>query len=93
MAKEAELSLQADAYPPGTFSYRDPYKTYTIGESLDIMNGVLLNKGYRLVRRQRNLMVMIWETVSHLMWCEDLLENSQNWSLPKSLKTEASTNY
>ena len=58
IANEAELSLQADAYPPGTFTYRDPYRTYTINESLDLMNGVLLSKGYRLVRRQRSLMVI-----------------------------------
>ena len=58
IANEAELSVQADVYPPGTFTYRDPYRTYTIGESLDLMNGVLLSKGYRLVRRQRSLMVI-----------------------------------
>ncbi|MCY2976403.1 MAG: hypothetical protein NTW52_17235 [Planctomycetota bacterium] len=58
IAGEAELSLQADAFPPGTFTYRDPYRTYTVGEALDVMNGVLLSKGYRLVRRQRSLMVI-----------------------------------
>ncbi len=58
IAGEAELSLQADTYPPGTFTYRDPYRTYTVGEALDVMNGVLLSKGYRLVRRQRSLMVI-----------------------------------
>ncbi len=58
MAKEAELSLQYDTYPIGTFTYRDPYRTYTVGEALDIMNGVLLNKAYRLIRRQRSLMVI-----------------------------------
>ncbi len=58
IAKEAELSLQADTYPVGTFTYRDPYKKYSIGEALDIMNGVLLNKAYRLIRRQRSLMVL-----------------------------------
>ncbi len=58
IAGEAELSLQADTYPPGTFTYRDPYRTYTVAEALDVMNGVLLSKGYRLVRRQRSLMVI-----------------------------------
>ena len=58
MAKEAELSLQYDTYPIGTFTYRDPYRTYTVGEAIDIMNGVLLNKAYRLIRRQRSLMVV-----------------------------------
>ncbi len=58
MAKEAELSLQYDTFPIGTFTYRDPYRTYTVGQALDIMNGVLLNKAYRLIRRQRSLMVI-----------------------------------
>jgi type II secretory pathway component GspD/PulD (secretin) len=58
ISKEAELSLQADSYPLGSFTYRDPYKKYSIGEAIDIMNGVLLNKAYRLVRRQRSLMVL-----------------------------------
>lgn len=55
LAKEAELSLQADAYPAGTFTYRDPYRRYTIAEAMDIMNGVLLGKGYTLVKKQRIL--------------------------------------
>ncbi len=55
LAKEAELSLQADAYPAGTFTYRDPYRRYTIAETMDIMNGVLLGKGYTLVKKQRIL--------------------------------------
>ena len=55
LAKEAELSLQADAYPAGTFTYRDPYRRYTVAEAMDIMNGVLLGKGYTLVKKQRIL--------------------------------------
>jgi type II secretory pathway component GspD/PulD (secretin) len=56
LAKEAELSLQTDFYPPGTFTYRDPYRVYTVAEAMDIMNYVLLNRGYTLIRRQRALM-------------------------------------
>ena len=58
IATEAELSLQVDTMPPGTFTYRDPYRKYSVAESLDIMNGVLLGKGFTLVRRQRTLMVI-----------------------------------
>lgn len=58
IAKEAELSLQYDSFPIGTFTYRDPYRSYSVSEALDIMNGVLLNKAYRLIRRQRSLMVV-----------------------------------
>ena len=55
LAKEAELSLQGDAYPTGTFTYRDPYRRYSVAETMDIMNGVLLGKGYTLVKKQRIL--------------------------------------
>lgn len=56
LAKEAELSLQTDFFPPGTFTYRDPFRVYTVPEAMDIMNSVLLSRGYTLVRRQRALM-------------------------------------
>jgi len=56
LAKEAELSLQTDFFPPGTFTYRDPFRVYTVPETMDIMNSVLLSRGYTLVRRQRALM-------------------------------------
>ena len=58
LAKEAELSLQTDYFPPGTFTYRDPFRVYSVAEAMDIMNSVLLNKGYTLVRKQRVLMVV-----------------------------------
>ncbi|XZE44466.1 secretin N-terminal domain-containing protein [Pirellulaceae bacterium SH467] len=56
IAREAELSLQVDAYPTGTFTYRDPYRRYTVAQAMDIMNSVLLSKGYTLVKKQRILM-------------------------------------
>ena len=56
LAKEAELSLQTDFFPPGTFTYRDPYRVYSVPQAMDIMNGVLLNRGYTLVRKQRALL-------------------------------------
>ena len=56
LAAQAELSLQVDTYPTGTFTYRDPFKRYTVAETMDVMNGVLLGKGYTLVKKQRVLM-------------------------------------
>ena len=56
LAKEAELSLQVDAFPQGTFTYRDPFRRYSLSETMDIMNGVLLGKGYTLMKKQRVLM-------------------------------------
>lgn len=58
LADEADLSLQVDTFPTGTFTYRDPYRTYTISQAMDVCNNVLLNKGYTLVRRQRLLIVV-----------------------------------
>jgi type II secretory pathway component GspD/PulD (secretin) len=54
---QADLSLEADTYPPGTFNYTDKH-AYTVGEALDVLNGMLLTKGYTLVRRGRLLMVI-----------------------------------
>ncbi len=56
MSKEAELSLQTDFYPSGTFTYRDPYKLYSLSDAMDVMNYVLINRGYTLIRKDRALM-------------------------------------
>ena len=56
LAKEAELSLQVDAYPTGTFTYQDPYRRYSIPQAMDVMNGLLLGKGFTLVKKNRVLM-------------------------------------
>ncbi len=49
-ATEANLSLDLNAMPPGTFNYYDQ-RSYTPKEALDILNGYLLPKGYCLIRR------------------------------------------
>jgi type II secretory pathway component GspD/PulD (secretin) len=56
-AQQADLSLVMDSPPPGTLNYTDT-REYTPAEALDLMNGVLLTKGYTLVRRERMLMVV-----------------------------------
>ncbi len=57
-AEQAELSLVIpEAPPPGTFNYTDT-REYTPTEAIDLMNGVLIRKGYTLVRRGRMLMVI-----------------------------------
>ena len=53
-AEQADLSLQMDGPPPGTFNYTDK-NYYTPGEAIDVMNGVLLTRGYTLVRRRQLL--------------------------------------
>ena len=52
-----ELSLQMDATPEGTFNYTDP-QYYSPAKAMDLMNGVLLTKGYTLLRRNQMLMVV-----------------------------------
>ncbi|MBA4019345.1 MAG: hypothetical protein C0483_19435 [Pirellula sp.] len=56
-AQQADLSLVMDSPPPGTLNYTDN-REYTPAEALDLMNGVLLTKGFTLVRRERMLMVV-----------------------------------
>ena len=53
-AESANLSLDLNSVPPGTFSYYDK-KEYTPTEALDIINGYLLPKGYVLVKRDEFL--------------------------------------
>ncbi len=56
-ADQAGLSLVLDAPPPGTFNYTDN-REYSVPESLDLLNGVLLTKGFTLVRRDRMLILV-----------------------------------
>ncbi len=53
-ADQAQLSLYIDETPVGTFNYQDS-KAYTPEEAIDLLNSILLNKGYALVRRERML--------------------------------------
>ncbi|MBT7254393.1 MAG: hypothetical protein HN882_05270, partial [Planctomycetaceae bacterium] len=52
-----ELSLQMDGPPPGTLNYSDP-RFYTPAQAMDVMNGMLLTRGYTLVRRNQLLTVV-----------------------------------
>ncbi len=54
---QADLSLVMDAPPPGTFNYVDA-RSYSPSEAIDLLNSVLLTKGYTLVRRDRMLMLI-----------------------------------
>ncbi len=56
-AEQAGYSLLMDAPPPGTFNYSDE-RTYTPAEAIDLLNSVLLTKGYTLVLRDRMLMLV-----------------------------------
>ena len=56
-AEAAGLSLVVDKPVPGTFNYTDA-REYTVAESMDLLNRVLLSKGYALVRHDRMLLVI-----------------------------------
>lgn len=58
LADEADLSLQADRFPPGTLNFTDRDRTYSTSEALDLLNRLMLDKGYALVRRGRLLIVV-----------------------------------
>ena len=49
--------LVIDAPPPGTFNYIDT-RSYAAEEAIDVLNSVLLTKGYTLVRRERMLLLI-----------------------------------
>lgn len=56
-AQQADLSLVMEAPPPGTFNYTDS-REYTPEQAIDLLNSVLLTKGYTLVRRDRMLLLI-----------------------------------
>ena len=48
--------------PGGTFTYRD-MKGYSPRDAIDLLNSVLLTKGFSLVRRDRTLILMAVATL------------------------------
>ncbi|MGV3486035.1 MAG: secretin N-terminal domain-containing protein, partial [Planctomycetaceae bacterium] len=62
LAGEAGLSLQMDRVPSGTVNYIDHSRTYTLSESMDIVNQLLLKTGFALVRRGQLLMLIDLES-------------------------------
>ncbi|MBW3596124.1 MAG: hypothetical protein KY475_02485 [Planctomycetes bacterium] len=55
-AQQANLSLEGET-PLGTFNYTDN-RAYSPAEALDLLNSVLLTKGYTLLRKDRILFVV-----------------------------------
>lgn len=56
-ADETGRTLLMDTKPTGKFNYHDSNK-YTVSEALDVINNVLLSKGFILVRRDNFLQVV-----------------------------------
>jgi len=62
LADQAGLSLQVDRYPPGTVNYVDNSRTYRLGEAMDVINRLLLDRGFSLIRRGRQLILIDQES-------------------------------
>jgi type II secretory pathway component GspD/PulD (secretin) len=56
-ADQAGLSFELETAPIGTFNYMDD-REYTPTEALDVLNSVLITRGYILVRQNRLLMLL-----------------------------------
>ncbi|WP_246112591.1 secretin N-terminal domain-containing protein [Allorhodopirellula solitaria] len=57
-AEQADLSLQMDTMPAGTVNFSDPNKLYSVPEGLDLINRLLLDRGWAVVRRGRMLLLV-----------------------------------
>ena len=57
-ADQADLALQVDEPPLGSFTFADPTRSYSVSEALDVINLSLMKRGYSLVRRGRMLQVI-----------------------------------
>ena len=68
-AEQAELSLQMDYPLQGTFNYIDK-NYYSPDQAIDVMNGVLLTKGFTLIRRQQQLLMVNLEDEVPDVWVE-----------------------
>ncbi len=86
-SEQADLSLQLDQIPTGTFSFSDPTQSYNVSDALDVINMALIKRGYTLVRRGRMLQVIDLETdnankliseIAELVRSEDLEQRGKS---------------
>jgi hypothetical protein len=68
LAEQAEMSLVMDAPPPGTFNYSDT-REYTPEEAIDMLNGVLIVKGYTLGAAAGYSCCSIFPRACRRGWC------------------------
>jgi type II secretory pathway component GspD/PulD (secretin) len=55
-SRQEGLTLVMDRSPPGTFTYSDT-RSYTASQAIDLLNSVLLTRGFTLIRREKMLLV------------------------------------
>ncbi len=80
-SNEADLSLEYDQLPAGSFTYSDPTRAYSVSESLDILNLGLMKRGYAMVRRGRTLQVIDLEVEN----AEELISEIAELVTPEEL--------
>ncbi len=56
-SSQQDLTLVMDRTPGGTFTYSDT-RSYSPSEGIDLLNSVLMTRGFTLVRREKMLVVM-----------------------------------
>ncbi|XZE55553.1 secretin N-terminal domain-containing protein [Planctomycetaceae bacterium SH139] len=56
-AEQEGLTLVMNQSPPGTFTYTDN-RSYTSAEAIDLLNSVLLTRGFTLLRREKMLTLL-----------------------------------
>lgn len=56
-ARQSDLSLVMGNVPPGDFNYSDN-REYTPAQAIDLLNSILLTKGFTLVRRDKLLILV-----------------------------------
>jgi type II secretory pathway component GspD/PulD (secretin) len=56
-AQQEGLTLIMDRTPPGTFTYQDS-RQYTSAQAIDLLNSVLMTRGFTLIRREKMLTLM-----------------------------------
>ncbi len=61
LADQADMTVQNGVTPPGTFTYRDRSRKYSVPEVINKMNEALLDSGYALFRSDRLLRCVNFE--------------------------------
>ena len=73
-ASEAQLSSNFNQYPAGTVSFTDPDRKYSISESMDLINRLLLARGYAIVRRGRMLFLVDLQAANAANYISEMAE-------------------
>ncbi len=74
VAESGNLALQMNTAPPGTLTFADPDRTYTVPEGLDLLNRLLLDRGWAIVRRGRLLFVIDLEAENAEKFVSEMAE-------------------